>query len=168
MLKVLLLSLLLASPLIAFAMAERQEKPAPMVGTVAPEFELETLYNGVKKLSDARGNKKAILFFWATWCPHCHEQLTRLNNSLESLKRRGYAVVLVDLGESANDVKAFLKFNTIFLDSFIDADSSLQDKYQVLGVPTIYYLDEKGVIVSEQHEFEGNIDALFGGRELKK
>ena len=61
-----------------------------------------------------------------------------------------------------------MKFNTIFLDSFVDPDSSLQDIYQVVGVPTIYYLDEKGIVVSEQHEFEGNIDALFGGSDKKK
>ena len=163
---VLIAALLL--PVAVFAMGQRPEKPGPMVGKAAPEFVLDTLYNGTKKLSDARGDKKAVLFFWATWCPHCHEQLIRLNNSIESLKRRGFVVILVDLGESPNDVKAFLKFNTIFLDSFVDPDSSLQDIYQVVGVPTIYYLDENGVIVSEQHEFEGNIDALFGGSDKKK
>lgn len=151
----------------AMAMGERQEKPGPMIGTTAPEFVLDTIYNGTKKLSEARGEQKAVLFFWATWCPHCHEQLVRLNNSVDSLKRRGYVIILVNLGESTNDAKAFLKFNSIFLDSFMDPDSSLQDVYQVIGVPTLYYIDEKGVIVSEQHELAGNIDALFGGQQKK-
>lgn len=145
----------------SFAMAERQPKVSEMIGQKAPEFVLDTIYNGTKKLSQARGDKKAILFFWATWCPHCHTQLLRLNNSIETLKRRGYVVILVDVGEAANDVKAYLKFNTIFLDSFLDPDSSTQDIYRVEGVPTIYYLDEQGIIRGMQHELPGNVDELF-------
>ena len=152
-------------PVSAFAMAPRQEKPSAMIGKTAAEFELDTLYNGTKKLSEARAGKKAVIFFWATWCPHCHEQLLRLNNSVESLKRRGYVVILVDLGESIQHVKAYMQFNTIFLDSFVDTDSSLQEEYRILGVPTIYYVDEQGVIVSEEHEFGSNPDSYFSGKK---
>lgn len=155
---------LLLLPVSAFAMAERPAKPSPMVGQTAPEFTLDTIYNGTKTLSEARAGKKAVLFFWATWCPHCHEQLQRLNNSVESLKRRGYAVILVDLGESTQHVKAYLQFNTIFLDSFIDPDSSLQEKYQIQGVPTVFYVDEQGIIVSEEHEFGANPDSYFSNQ----
>lgn len=149
-------------PSFVFGMGERQPQQNPIIGQIAPDFVLDTLYNGTKKLSDARDGKKAVLFFWATWCPHCHSQLMSLNNSIESLKRRGYAVVLVNLGEAAREVKAFMQFNTIFLDTFLDPDNSLQEAYNVIGVPTIYYLDENGVIVSEQHEFVSNLDKLFG------
>lgn len=161
MLKFVVVMMVAMMPVSAFAMAERQPKQDPMIGTVAPEFVLDTIYNGTKKLSEARAGKKAVLFFWATWCPHCHEQITRLNNSVESLKRRGYSVILVDLGESIGQVKAFLQFNTIFLDSFVDPDNSLQDLYQIQGVPTIFYLDEKGVVVSVDHEFGGNVDSIY-------
>ena len=166
-LRTLLLVLLLCLPSVVFAMGQRPEKPGLMIGKTAPEFTLDTIYNGTKTLSDARGGKRAVLFFWATWCPHCHEQLLRLNNSIDSLKRRGYVVILVDLGEPIGEVKAFLKFNTIFLDSFVDPDSSQQEIYKIEGVPTIYYLDENGIVVSEQHEFEGNIDSLFGSGTKK-
>ena len=142
------------------AMAQQPEKH-PMVGKTAQNFTLETIYNGVKTLEDARAGRKAIVFFWATWCPYCREALQRLNSSVESLKRRGYSIVLVNVGEDPSQVKAYLQFHTIFLDSFLDVDNSLQQAYAIVGVPTFYYVDEQGIIVGARHEFESSVEMYF-------
>jgi cytochrome oxidase Cu insertion factor (SCO1/SenC/PrrC family) len=43
---------------------------APIVGSLAPDFELETVDGDTIRLSDLRG-KVVALNFWATWCAPC-------------------------------------------------------------------------------------------------
>jgi peroxiredoxin len=123
-----------------------------LIGRPAPEFNLETVSGARKSLADARQHKKSVLFFWATWCPHCHEELARLHDNLAQLKEKGLNVVLIDLGETREEVAAYLKRNDLELDSFLDENQDLQEKYEIRGVPTLYYVDDAGIIRSSSHE----------------
>ncbi len=157
----LIVGLCLINPALALASAQVPTRTQGLIDKPAPDFTLDTVYNGMKTLSEARAGKKAILFFWATWCPHCHTALTSLNNSVEALKHDGVSIILVDMGESRNDVKAYLEFNTFNLDSFLDPNASLQEDYALIGVPTLYFVDEQGIIRSEKHDFPGNFEKFF-------
>ena len=129
----------------------------------APEFNLETaLGSGMKSLTQARDGKKTVLFFWATWCPHCREEIMNLNGRLDTLGQEGIKVVLVSVGETKEEVAAYLKHNNVRLDSFVDPDNGLQDPYQLFGVPTIYFIDENGIIRNMAHQFPSDYAALFG------
>ena len=33
-----------------------------------------------------------MLFFWATWCPHCHDEIRLLNSRLDEIKAKGINV----------------------------------------------------------------------------
>ena len=48
----------------------------------------------------SRQDKKAILIFWATWCPHCYEDIGAINDSFASIENKGIKIILVDVGES--------------------------------------------------------------------
>ncbi|MGH7890088.1 MAG: TlpA family protein disulfide reductase, partial [Thermodesulfobacteriota bacterium] len=43
------------------------EKPAPLVGTQAPDFTLKLFTGGQLSLSELKG-KAVLLNFWASWC----------------------------------------------------------------------------------------------------
>ena len=52
---------------------------SPLIGKKAPDFTLERLSGKSASLSEVIKDKKAILFFFATWCPHCREQLKQIS-----------------------------------------------------------------------------------------
>ncbi len=127
----------------------------------APDFTLEKVSGKSSNLTDARAGKKAIIFFWATWCPHCHEELGKLNAALSSVESKGIKVLLVDVGESREEVSAYLEHAQIQLDSFLDEENALQDPYGLIGVPTVVFVDEQGLIKDTLYEFPADYENHF-------
>ncbi|MCK5580942.1 MAG: TlpA family protein disulfide reductase [Candidatus Omnitrophica bacterium] len=136
----------------------------PMVGEVAPDFILETLNGGKKSLEEFRDGDPAIVFFWATWCLHCRTQLKELNDSAAEIQEKGIKLVLVDLGESSSQVRAYLKDNGVSLNVFLDKTSEIAEEYGVVGIPTFYFLDKKGIIQAVEHDIPENHEALLLGK----
>ena len=49
-----------------------------LVGKAVPDFTLKTTNGSEQNLAKFREGKKTIVFFWATWCPHCRESLAEM------------------------------------------------------------------------------------------
>ena len=132
-----------------------------MSGKAASNFKLDTLTQQGVDMTEYRAGKKAVIFFWATWCPHCREQIKELNAQSEAILQKGIKILLVDVGEETQEAQAYSQRNKIKLDIFLDRDSSVADNYRVIGVPTFYFLDEKGMIVSTGHVLPENIEEAY-------
>ena len=140
-----------------------------LVNDPAPDFTLDTLTAKSASLAQLRGDKPAIIFFWATWCPHCRSQLSELSAKKADIESRGIKVFLVDLAESKEDVQSYVKRNKIQYDSFIDADSQVAEKYSILGVPTFIFVNPKGIVTAVEHALMSNYeDVLLSSGEKKE
>jgi len=134
---------------------------SPLLGKRAVNFVLPQS-NGISASINAlRQGEKAILIFWATWCPNCYEELGTINDSLESIEQKGIKIILIDIGEAKEVVKDYFNHRQMKLVSFIDGDSSLQEPFHLVGIPTLIFIDEKGIIRSVAHEFPSNYDIYF-------
>jgi len=133
----------------------------PLVGKAAPVFSAETLTSGETDLNTFRDGQKAIIFFWATWCPHCRKQLKELNNMKAELESSGIKVVLVDLAEPAQQVRSYMKKNKIDFEVFLDKDQSISEEYGVIGVPTFYFINTEGIIRAVEHEIPSNFEEIL-------
>ncbi|TDL63021.1 redoxin domain-containing protein [Rhodococcus qingshengii] len=126
------------------------------VGAKAPDFELKTLSGDTVKLSDLKG-KKVMLNFWATWCPPCKAEMPAME---EFHKEAGDEVVILAVNIDPHlDVKAFVDENGITFPIPLDAEDKVNETYQVLSIPTTYFIDTKGNI---GNKFIGamNLDAM--------
>ncbi len=150
---VAVLSMIVLTSSTAFAMGRPPGGYAEVSveGKAAYDVTLPTVSGEKKSLSQAREGKKAILLFWATWCPHCHDEILAINKNLDALTAQGTKVILISLGEPRADVADYLKKNNITLDSFLDEDAVLQDPYGLIGVPTLIEVDEGGIIRKVSH-----------------
>ena len=135
-----------------------------LVGKPAPEFTLGTASGESKSLTQVRDGKRTIMFFWATWCPHCNEELEVLSLKLKDIQQKGIQIVLVDAGESREDVKSFLSRRGLVLDSFMDEDNTVSGLYSVVGLPTTFFIDEKGIVRAIEHELPSDYDSKFKSR----
>jgi len=59
------------------------------VGTVAPEFQLNSTPDQKVSLSDFRGNPVVLAFYPADWSPVCGDQMSLYNEVLEEFRRHG-------------------------------------------------------------------------------
>jgi peroxiredoxin len=113
------------------------------VGAKAPDFELKTLAGDTVKLSDLKG-KKVMLNFWATWCPPCKAEMPAMEGFH---KEAGGEVVILAVNIDPHlDVKAFVDENGITFPIPLDEEDKVNETYQVLSIPTTYFIDTKGNI----------------------
>ena len=148
---------------LAFAMGQvpTGASDGSLIGKVAYDVRLPTAAGGQMSIAQACAGKKAVIFFWATWCPHCHDEIMRMVPNLDAITAKGIKIVLVSEGEKRADVAAYLKNNNVPLDSLLDEDGVLQGPYQLSGVPTLFFVDEKGMIRSMDHGFPDNYEEMF-------
>jgi len=132
-----------------------------ITGEQAPDFTLETLENGKVNFTEFRDGQQAIIFFWATWCPHCREQLRELTRDKQDFVDKGIKLVLVDLGENEKIVRKYIKKNKIDFTIFLDKESELSDPYGIIGLPTFYFVNEEGGVTAIEHALPDNYEELL-------
>lgn len=140
---------LAAAALLLGLLACRVERPpdgSEAAGEAAPDFTLEALDGSMVSLASLRG-KPVVLDFWATWCSPCVFQIPILNAFHE---RNGDRVevlgVAIDV-DGREVVAPFADEHDIGYRVLL-GDTALAQSYQAMGFPTLYVIDEEGVIRS--------------------
>jgi peroxiredoxin len=113
------------------------------VGTVAPDFELESLDGKTVRLSQFKG-QPVLLSFGATWCPPCRAEIPIIQKAHENHPE--LIVLLVDADESAYLVQELVDEFGITHAVLLDGDSSVSRTYRITAIPTSFFIDEDGVI----------------------
>jgi peroxiredoxin len=119
----------------------------------APDVILKTQDGRDQSLLAFIKDKKTILFFWATWCPHCRSQLKEMDASKTGLKAQNIQVVLIDVGEAPQKALKFLADKGYDFDILFDPDSMAAETYGVVGVPTIVLVGKDGNARGVANEF---------------
>ena len=131
------------------------------IGKMAPDFTLDTLNAKSVNMTKFREGKGAILFFWATWCPHCRLALKGLNQMAGDFEKKGIKLFLVDIGEDSDQVRQYIQKNKITLDVFLDMESTLAEPYGIIGVPTFVFVGSEGKIKSVEHSLPKNYEQIL-------
>lgn len=104
-------------------------------------------------LSQFIGKKPVLLFFWATWCPHCNEAVPEINRMHEEAKKNGGLQILaLDFMESPEKVNAFVSSKKVLYPVLLDRTGRVARKYKVVGIPTYILIDRDGRVVYRDHE----------------
>jgi len=92
--------------------------------------------------------KPLMLVFWNTWCPDCMRELPKINRIAEKLGPRGLTVLAVNTGLNDSESKArayWKKYGYVFPVGF-DHSFEIGQAFRVIGVPTIFLVDSKGIV----------------------
>ena len=118
------------------------------VKTKAIDFKLKDLEGKELSLSDLKG-KKVFLNFWATWCPPCKAEMPEIEKLYQETKNSDLVIVAVEIGEPLSTVKPFIDSNKYNFKVLLDSDQSVAAKYNISSIPTSYFIDVDGNIVSK-------------------
>jgi peroxiredoxin len=161
--RIVVLILVLCCTSVAWPMASlnRLAVRTPLVGKAAPDIVLPDSAAGSSGILAPVKGQKAIVIFWATWCPHCYEDLGNLNEQWASIEQKGIKIILVDVGETPRQVSAYFNRRHMKLVSFVDENNLVQDRYFLVGVPTLLFIDEKGIVRNVTHQFPPDYESYF-------
>ena len=97
-------------------------------------------------LSDFKG-KIVFLNFWTTWCPTCRIEMPSMEKLHRKLKDKDFAMVTINLQESASQVKAFFKQYNLTFTALLDSTGEVGVAFGIRTIPTTYILDKTGRII---------------------
>jgi thiol-disulfide isomerase/thioredoxin len=114
-------------------------KPAPALGSV-------DLDGKPVKLADMKG-KVVVLDIWATWCGPCCAMIPHERELVKRLAGKPFVLVSIGVDDSRETVAKFLEKKPMpWTHWFNGPDGSIVADLNVVSFPTIYVLDDKGVI----------------------
>jgi len=119
----------------------------PVVGALAPDFTLPDLNGNPVSLSSLRG-RPLVLNFWATWCPPCRMELPDLVDAHQAHRGQDLTIVAVSFMENPQVVREFASATEMPFPVLLDEDGRVGTSYRVRGLPSSFFIDEEGVIVS--------------------
>lgn len=113
------------------------------VGSPAPDFSLPSLKGGTIALNDFKG-KPLVLSIGATWCPDCANELPILGGLQQ--KYPDLSIVWIDSREDTKTVQKFVDQNGITYPVGLDTDGKFSNQFHVYAIPTVLFIDSKGII----------------------
>lgn len=128
-------------PLVALALCAALSLPAEAEAgaSTAPDWSLSTSEGRhVEFHADARG-APSVLFFWASWCPHCGTALPHMEALYQDFAPRGVHFYAMNIWEDGDAVAYFAKHG-YHLPLFLAADLVAED-YGVAGTPAVIVVD---------------------------
>jgi len=131
------------------------------IGKPVKDFTLPTVGGPAMSFNQFRGKDKAIIFFWATWCPHCRRELGSLALKKEEFAKQGIKIALVDVGEEEAAIKQYLQKNKVDFTVFLDQETEVAGSYNVVGVPTFYLIDQQGIVRDVQYSLPPNYNEIL-------
>jgi peroxiredoxin len=97
-------------------------------------------------LSDFKG-KIVFLNFWTTWCPTCRIEMPSMEKLNQKLKNTDFAMVTINLQESASQVKSFFEEFKLTFTALLDSTGEVSASFGIRAIPTTYILDKTGRII---------------------
>lgn len=128
----------LAAPLSAAELKTLPAKPAPALA-------LPALDGGTLKLDGLRG-KVVLVNFWAVWCPPCRKEMPSMARLAEKLAGRPFTLLGVNVGETPEEIRAFLKQVPVNFPIVLDGEGASLKAWNVFAFPTSYVVDKQGRI----------------------
>jgi peroxiredoxin len=118
------------------------------IGNLAPKIELTANDGSVKTLSDYT-QEKVVVVFWAGWCPHCTEEMPKLQEWAKNTKNTLVLAISLDEDYTAFQTAAAQFPNMLHTCDLQKWNGKITSDYYVVATPTLFLLDKERKIVGK-------------------
>jgi len=110
-------------------------------------FTKNVLNTNEKSINDVKSKYK-IISIWVSNCTHCMAELNFFKNNYAQIKEKGGEIIGLSLDTDHQKFKEVVAELPWINDTELNFDSSYYEKYNVVGTPTVYILDEQNKIIT--------------------
>jgi cytochrome c biogenesis protein CcmG/thiol:disulfide interchange protein DsbE len=116
------------------------------MGDLAPKFQTVTVDGKNVDYFSGNAGKPLVIRFWADWCKYCEGEMKAIESVYQRHKGKGLEVLAINAGQDKATIDAFIKKIGVTYPALLDEKSNIARSYGVVGLPTTYFVDAKGVI----------------------
>lgn len=134
-------------------------------GMQAPDFTVEMFDGSTLTLSALKG-KVVLVNFWATWCPPCRQELTRVEEDIiKRFEGQEFVFIPISRGEERETVAAFREQTGYTFPMGLDPERKVYDLFASNFIPRNFLIDADGKVVIasvgyEEEEFDGLVKRI--------
>ncbi|MBR1403653.1 MAG: redoxin domain-containing protein [Treponema sp.] len=124
-------------------------------------WEKDKLYfsDGTSLKDFENSNENYIIYFWATWCPHCRN----ITGEVNSLKNAGIPLIGLTFDASKDEYNSYRTENPCFWEDLFQKDENgefvfcpRKDSYNIPSIPSVWVVEK------------GKVKELYRGEERIK
>lgn len=136
------------------------------VGSMAPDFTLQTPDGKDVSLSDYRG-KNVLLDFWASWCGPCLREVPNVKKVYDRYHSQGFEILSVSLDDKKDNWENAIEkydLNWGHVSSLKGWLCPVAKLYSVSGIPAMFLIDKTGKIIASElrgEELAEQVVALY-------
>lgn len=132
------------------------------IGSKSPDLNITDVNGKIVSLKEIQ-SEYVLVFFWASWCPHCTEMLPKLFPLYEKTVRQKMEIIAISIDNEEKSWREFLsKGNYPWINScdFKAWEGKAATDYYVYATPTILLLDKERKILAKPITFDELENAL--------
>lgn len=114
-------------------------------GEKAPELNLKDMDGEPYNITQSKG-KWAFVHFWAAWCGPCRREMPTIQKMHELLTDVPIDIVLINTAEDDDTVFSFLSSVAPNLNSLMDRDGVVTERWQPRGLPATFLVSPEGTL----------------------
>lgn len=121
------------------------------IGTIAPDISVKDI-NGKTITFTNLNTPYSLIVFWASWCPHCLEELPELKKTYDKQTTKKLEVVAISLDTNIVSWVDFIKkggYNWINCAEFAGWDGKTAQDYYIYATPTLILLNKDRKIIGK-------------------
>jgi len=132
------------------------------IGAKAPNFSWKLEDGSAQWFHELTGSAHYILVFWSSSCPHCLQELPKLQQKIQSLPEGKYKVIAFGLED---DIYSW-KNESLRLAEFLHIpgmgkwENEVGKLYNVSQTPTYFLMDKDKKILAKPDELEALVDLI--------
>ncbi|TNF91806.1 MAG: TlpA family protein disulfide reductase [Gammaproteobacteria bacterium] len=126
----------------AFAVDSLPKGILQLDGREAPSLVLQDIDQQTFDLSKSKGNW-IFLHFWASWCGPCRKEMPTIQAIAPEFEDTRLKIVLVNTAEDEDTIFSFLGIVAPELNSLMDSDGLVTERWQPRGIPATFIIDPR-------------------------
>jgi len=87
---------------------------------------------------------------WSCWCGPCEHELPFLQQIYEDWRNEGVILLTINLRETFSVVTQYMQSKSLSFPVLFDVDGSVTLNYNVIGIPTTFFIDKNGIIQAKR------------------
>ncbi len=115
----------------------------------AVDFELPSLDGSMVRLSTFKGQRPVLIYFWATWCPHCVAMRPDFLKLREKIGPNEMEIIGINVGgsDTLDRLKRYQDGHPVSWPILFDGEGKVMKAYKVQGIPLVVLVNKEGNVV---------------------